>query len=67
MKAFNVEYTKKVGGTGTIMVKAIDKENALRTAKFLCFMGSEFRNPVEVSITGYVKPRKQGFAGSHRQ
>jgi len=65
MKTFKVNYTKKTGGIGTILVKAIDTNQALSNAKFLCFTGSDFRNATETDEV-YIKPRKQGFMGSHR-
>lgn len=59
---FQVTYTKKIGGEGTILVKADTEEQALSNAKGLCFTGSEFRNAI-ISNEQYSKPRKQGFAG----
>jgi hypothetical protein len=61
-KTFEVTYTKKIGGNGTILVKALNSENALEIAKDLCFTGSDFRNAI-LTDKEYVKPRKQGFAG----
>jgi hypothetical protein len=65
-KAFKITYTKKIGGQGTIIVKALDAENAIKNAKYLCFTGSDFCNPIEVPIEKYTKPRNQGFQGSER-
>lgn len=65
-KTFEVTYTKKVGGNGTIIVKAENEEQALKNAKYLCFTGSDFRGAVIVEDTKYSKPRKQGFQGSQR-
>lgn len=62
MKTFEVTYTKRIGGTGTILVKAVNEENALVNAKHLCATGSDFRNPIE-SDKEYLKPRNQGFQG----
>lgn len=62
MKVFEVTYTKRIGGEGSILVKAQDEAQALKNAKYLCATGSDFRNPVE-SDKEYTKPRKQGFAG----
>lgn len=67
MKTYKVNYTKKTGGNGTIIVRAQDEAQAINNAKFLCFTGSEFREPTEISNELYTKPSKQGFAGSHRQ
>lgn len=65
-KAFQVTYTKKVGGNGSIIVKANNEDKAISNAKYLCFTGSDFRDAVEVPIESYSKPRKQGFQGSER-
>lgn len=59
---YEVEYTRKVGGTGTIIVRAKNEKMALINAKELCFTGSDFRNANETKKE-YAKPRKQGFAG----
>lgn len=64
MKTYKVAYTKKIGGSGTILIKAKDENQALKNAEFLCFTGSDFRNPIE-SNEKYYKPRKQGFQGRH--
>lgn len=64
-KVFNVEYTKKVGGNGIIMVKADTNAEAIKNARYLCFTGSDFRNPVETKEE-YSTPGKQGFQGSER-
>lgn len=66
-KAFKVTYTKKIGGNGTIIVKAHNEDAALSHASYLCFTGSNFRDAVEVPLESYIKPRKQGFQGSGRQ
>lgn len=63
---FEVTYTKRVGGNGTIIVKAENAEQALKNAKYLCFTGSDFRDAKEVGEDQYAKPRKQGFHGSKR-
>lgn len=42
-KAFNVTYTKAIGGNGTLRVKAHNEDEALKNAKFLCFTGRDFR------------------------
>lgn len=62
MKTFEVTYTKKIGGNGTILVKAESENQALKNAKHLCATGSDFRNAVETEKE-YTKPRKQGFYG----
>jgi hypothetical protein len=61
-QTYKVDYTKKIGGTGSILVKAESIENALMNAKNLCATGSDFRNAA-LSNEEYQKPRKQGFAG----
>lgn len=69
MKASNtyqVSYTKKVGGNGTIIVKAQDEAQALVNAKHLCFTGKDFRDATIVDNTNYTKPINQGFQGSGR-
>lgn len=65
-QTFNVAYTKKIGGNGSILVKSTSKEGAIEAAKYLCFTGSNFRDAKETNEQ-YIKPFKQGFAGSHRQ
>lgn len=64
MKTFKVTYTKKIGGAGTILVRAENEKTALRNAKDLCATGSSFRNAIETDEK-YIKPRKQGFYGKH--
>ena len=64
MKTYEVTYTKKIGGDGSILVKAENEVKAIENAKFLCATGSNFRNPSETEKE-YKKPRKQGFAGRH--
>lgn len=61
-QTFKVSYTRKVGGVGTINVKASDAKQAIINARNLCAAGKDFRDAVETTET-YVKPRKQGFAG----
>jgi hypothetical protein len=61
-KTYQVSYTKKVGGNGTIIVKAQDEAQALVNAKFLCATGSDFRSAI-LTDENYNKPRLQGFAG----
>lgn len=63
-KTYKVTYTKKIGGEGTILVQAYDKESAIKNAQYLCATGSDFRNPIETDEK-YVKPRKQGFQGRY--
>ena len=62
---YKVTYTKRVGGIGTILVKAHNEQDALVNAKHLCFTGSDFRNPT-LTDEVYIKTRKQGFYGSCR-
>lgn len=64
MKTFKVTYTRKIGGEGSILVKANDADYAIKQAKYLCATGSDFRDAVETDEQ-YTKPRKQGFAGRH--
>lgn len=66
-KAFEVTYTKRIGGNGTIIVKAHNELAAISHAKYLCFTGANFRDAIEVSFDLYTKPVKQGFQGSARQ
>lgn len=65
-KAFKVTYTKKVGGDGTVVVKAQDAKQALKNAAYAVGTGNDFRDPVEVPLSEYTKPNKQGFKGSER-
>lgn len=62
MKTYKVTYTKRIGGNGTILVKAENEIQALKNAKNLCATGSEFRDAV-ITQEAYSKPRKQGFQG----
>jgi len=66
MKPYQVEYTKKIGGNGSINVRANDEKQALNAARFHCFTGSDFRNAKIVDDLLYFKPSKQGFQGSER-
>lgn len=59
---YKVEYTRYMGGTNTILVKATSEKEAIGNAKNLCATGSDFRNAT-ITNDEYVKPRKQGFAG----
>lgn len=61
---YSVNYTKKTGASGTIIVKAASAANAITNAKHLCYTGTNFCNPVEIEQAIYIKPKKQGFAGS---
>lgn len=63
-KVYKVDYTKKIGGVSSILVRAHDEEQALKNARFLCVTGSDFRNAREADEV-YVKPMKQGFQGRH--
>jgi hypothetical protein len=65
MNTYKVNYTKRIGGQGEIIVKAENEKQALGNAKNLCFTGSDFRNPT-LTKENYVKPRKQGFQCSDR-
>jgi len=65
-KVFEVTYTKKIGGEGSILVKAQNEAQAIKNAAHLCFTGSDFRNVKEVDPCLYVKPRELGYQGSER-
>ena len=65
-KVYEVTYTKAVGGDGAILVKSDSPKGALKNAAYLCFTGSDFREPKEVDPSLYVKPRKLGYQGSER-
>lgn len=65
-KAYKVWYDKKVGGIGSVIVKALDPKNALQLAKRHVYTGRNFRNPRKVNFSEYSKPRDQGFQGSGR-
>lgn len=64
-KAYKVNYTKKIGGVGMVIVKASSPSQALKNAKNLVATGKLFRNPKLVDLIEYKKPRKQGFAGKN--
>ena len=55
MATFKVTYTKRIGGEGTILVKAQDANQAIKNAKYQCATGSDFRNAVETDEK-YIKP-----------
>ena len=61
---YKVWYDKKVGGVGSVIVKAQNPDQALQNAKQHVFTGRNFRNPEKSEL--YTKPRKQGFQGSER-
>ena len=63
-KTYRVDYTKKIGGSGFILVKAENIKEALNNAKNLCASGAQFKNPIETNDK-YIKPRAQGFQGVH--
>lgn len=65
-KTWKVSYDKKVGGKGSVIVKGIDKQNALQNAKQHVFTGKNFEVVKELDNSEYIKPRQQGFAGSGR-
>ena len=44
-KTYKVNYDKKVGGVGSVLVKAPSPKQALKNAKQLVFTGKNFRNP----------------------
>lgn len=62
LNTYKVTYTKRVGGEGSILVKAENENKALANAKNNCATGSDFRNPI-ITEEEYTKPRKQGFQG----
>lgn len=59
---FAVQYTKRNGQQGQILVKAHNEAQAIGNARSLCATGKYFRNAV-LTDKEYSKPRKQGFAG----
>ena len=67
MKTFKVEYTKRTGGVGQILVRANNEHNAMTQAPYLCHTGTDFRNAVQIADNLYVRPRLQGFQGSERK
>ena len=48
VKFYEVSYTKKIGGTTTIIVKGSNEENALNNAYRLRFTGKDFKIVKEV-------------------
>lgn len=65
-KTYKVWYDKKVGGVGSVIVRAENPAQALKNAKQHVFTGKNFRNPRKVADSEYSKPRKQGYQGSGR-
>ena len=57
VKFFEVSYTKKIGGLGTMIVKGTDEVNALSNAYMLRFTGRDFKIVKEVS----EQPTEKGF------
>lgn len=64
MATYKVDYTKKIGSNGSILVKANNEQQALMNAKNLCATGSDFRNAT-ITDEAYLKPRQQGFQGKN--
>ena len=64
---YKVKYTKVNSTEGTIIVRAKTEQEAIKNAKYLCFTGSNFREPLKINDCDYIKPRQQGFQGSERQ
>jgi hypothetical protein len=62
LNTFKVSYTKRIGGEGSILVKAENEVKAIINAKNNCATGSYFRSPV-ITQEKYIKPIKQGFQG----
>lgn len=67
MKAqkFDVTYTAANGAERHIVVKAENEAEALQHAKYQCYTGENFRNPI-ISNEIYSTPRQNGFQGSER-
>ena len=65
-KTFQVAYTQKTGGDSSVIVKGMNEAEAIANARQHVFTGSNFRNPVEIDSSLYVKPSAQGFQGSGR-
>ena len=61
-KYYQVSYTKKIGGRGTLNVKARNEKEAIANAKDNCYTGSNFKVEKEVEPT---KNTVYG-GGSHR-
>ncbi len=62
-KTYKVNYDKRVGGVGSVLVKAPNPTQAIKNAKFSVATGKNFRNAKLVATGTYVKPKKQGYAG----
>ena len=58
-KGYKVYYTKKVGGVGTVLVKARNPTHALKVAKSSVFTGSKFRNPTRTKTMPKKNPMAQ--------
>lgn len=60
---YKVTYDKKIGGTGTMIVRAYSENNALTKAKGNCHTGTNFRDP---KVTNNPKPWKTVFVNKWR-
>ena len=49
--AFTVKYDRKVGGTGTVTVKAMSAKEAIRNASNLVHTGTKFRRAKRTTKT----------------
>jgi len=64
-QTFDVTYTAKTGEEKHIFVKAENEAEALQHAKYQCYTGEKFRNPI-ITNEIYSTPRQNGFQGSER-
>lgn len=67
IKYYEVTYDKRIGGTGKLVVKALNETESLRNAVNCCFTGSNFREPVEVEEQEtFAQQHPNGRCGSNR-
>lgn len=63
---FSVDYDKKNGQPGRMVVRANDEESALKNARFDCFTGSNFRNPVQIEKESTFAEINKSRSGRNR-
>lgn len=66
VRYYQVTYDKKVGSVGTMVVRAMNEEEALKYAAFCCFTGSNFRDAKEVEKQLTFSELHFGRCGSNR-
>lgn len=67
IRYYEITYDKKVGGVGTMVVRAMSPQEALKYAAFCCFTGRNFRDAKEVEKQPtFSELHSNGRCGSNR-